>query len=244
MDTTDDYAAAADVYAEADRLTIRRLAEVPTFLRVLGPIEGAEVLDLACGTGIYSRMLVDHGARRVVGVDLSPAMVEQARALTPDSAPIEYRVGHAGSTDELGDFDVVTAGFLLNYAGSREELAGFCRMIAASLRPGGRFVGNVPYSRHRPDSSFGGRYGVHYPWPEGIRDGDPFTFELHLSRVVSIDCYYWTIETYQRELEQAGLVDFTCEPWMPTDAAQAELGEDFWAPWVANPLAVVVSAHR
>lgn len=244
MEKPDEYAAAAAVYAEADRLPIRVLAEFPTFLRVLGSIEGAEVLDLACGAGLISRLLVAHGARRVVGVDVSPAMIEQARALTPPDAPIEYRVSDAGAVDAAARFDVVTGAFLLNYAASRAELARLCATIARSLRRGGRFVGTVPNSDHRPDRSFATRYGVHYPWPPGIADGDRYTFELHLSRVIAIDCFYWTLGTYRRELERAGLTDVAFAPWLPTAAGLDEMGEEFWADWIANPIAVVVSARR
>lgn len=40
---------------------------------------GATVLDLACGTGYYSRLLLDWGAARVVGVDVSEKMIDAAR---------------------------------------------------------------------------------------------------------------------------------------------------------------------
>jgi Methyltransferase domain len=48
-------------------------------LRLVPPLGGAEVLDLACGQGLASRALADSGARRVVGVDASAAMIELAR---------------------------------------------------------------------------------------------------------------------------------------------------------------------
>ena len=40
---------------------------------------GASVLDVGCGTGTLSVLLAEHGCR-VTGVDLSPRMVERARA--------------------------------------------------------------------------------------------------------------------------------------------------------------------
>ena len=42
-------------------------------------ITNAKVLDLACGTGYYSRLLLSWGASKVVGVDISPKMVEVAQ---------------------------------------------------------------------------------------------------------------------------------------------------------------------
>jgi len=42
-------------------------------------VQEANVLDLACGTGYYSLAMLEWGARNVVGVDISEAMVEGAK---------------------------------------------------------------------------------------------------------------------------------------------------------------------
>ena len=46
---------------------------------------GARVIDVACGTGIISRLVVDYlpGEGRIVGSDLNPAMIEVARKTMP-----------------------------------------------------------------------------------------------------------------------------------------------------------------
>jgi SAM-dependent methyltransferase len=77
---------AARIYGELkhkplDRELLDRLARRT---RGLGPI-----CDLGCGPGQVARYLCDHGAP-VLGVDLSPGQVGQARRLNPD---IEFRVG-------------------------------------------------------------------------------------------------------------------------------------------------------
>jgi len=37
------------------------------------------VLDLACGFGFYTRLLKQHGAAEVIGIDISPEMVRLGR---------------------------------------------------------------------------------------------------------------------------------------------------------------------
>src|SRR6266550_3231752 len=58
------------------------LDRVAASVRDVGP-----ACDMGCGTGHVARYLHEHGVR-VCGTDLSPAMVERARRLTPS---IEFR---------------------------------------------------------------------------------------------------------------------------------------------------------
>jgi ubiquinone/menaquinone biosynthesis C-methylase UbiE len=62
------------------------------------PSEGESVLDVACGTGVVTRLAAQYvGAHgRVIGLDLNAGMVEVARSLpTPPGTSIEWKVGDA-----------------------------------------------------------------------------------------------------------------------------------------------------
>jgi ubiquinone/menaquinone biosynthesis C-methylase UbiE len=50
----------------------------------LGPVDGREVLEIACGTGRFSVTLADRGAD-VVGLDISAAMLRQGREKVRDA---------------------------------------------------------------------------------------------------------------------------------------------------------------
>src|SRR5262245_10173832 len=137
-----DYDAIAADYQRAKQQPWRFYVERHTLLRLLGDLRGLAVLDLACGEGYYTRELRHRGAARVVGVDLSEGMIRLARreeARRP--LGITYRVQDARALEGAGDFDLVVAAYLLNYAATKEELQGMCAAIARALRPGGRFVG-------------------------------------------------------------------------------------------------------
>src|SRR4051794_25830319 len=102
---------------------------------------GKSVIDLACGEGYYSRELRRRGAARVLGVDLSGAMIGLAEAEEArDPLGVEYRVGDARALEEPGQFALAFAAYLLNYARTAEELTRMCRAVAHALKPGGRFV--------------------------------------------------------------------------------------------------------
>jgi 2-polyprenyl-3-methyl-5-hydroxy-6-metoxy-1,4-benzoquinol methylase len=73
-----------EYHRKQDCLPIKRLqatlkqAESYTFFRMVGALDGKRVLDLACGFGFYPRLLKQHGAAQVVGVDISPEMIRLA----------------------------------------------------------------------------------------------------------------------------------------------------------------------
>ena len=57
------------------------LAESGAIRALLPPCQGIVALDAACGTGRYARLLAGEGARQVIGLDQSPAMLARAREL-------------------------------------------------------------------------------------------------------------------------------------------------------------------
>lgn len=103
----------------------------------VGP--GDEVLDVACGPGIVACDFARHAAR-VTGIDLTPAMIEQARALQAERGldNVDWRVGDVSALPFEADvFNVAFTRYsfhhLLDPAGALAELARVAR-------PGGRVV--------------------------------------------------------------------------------------------------------
>ena len=105
-----------------------------------GLTPGEAVLDLGSGAGLdalIAARLVGAGGR-VVGVDLSEAMVAKARAnaATVGAVNVEIRHGYAEALPaEDRTFDAVIVNGLLNLA---PEKAPIVREIFRVLRPGGR----------------------------------------------------------------------------------------------------------
>lgn len=101
------------------------------------PLRGDEtVLDAGCGSGRVTALLADRLPRgRVVGVDASASMVEQARSHLDGRATIL----HADLTEmELTDpVDAILSTATFHWITDHETL--FARLFAA-LRPGGRLV--------------------------------------------------------------------------------------------------------
>ena len=203
-----DYNVIADQYKRSKLTPWRRYIEQYTFFEILGDITGQSVLDLACGEGFYSRQLRLRGASRVVGMDVSPKMVELARAAEADMPlEIEYVVADARTFRTAETFDVVTASYLLNYAQTEEQLAEMCRTVAAALTPGGLFVtvNNNPFQS--PASFEATRpYGFIKSIAGDVRPGTPITYTLFLeAESFSFDNYYQSPVAHERALADAGL---------------------------------------
>lgn len=91
------------------------------------------VLDIACGPGLLARRLTGQGLP-VVGVDLSPALIHQARRL-PSGHFLRADMRHLPFRES---FDIACCLLhTLNYMTADEELAHAFGSIAGSLRPGG-----------------------------------------------------------------------------------------------------------
>jgi SAM-dependent methyltransferase len=109
------------------------------------PLPGESVLDVACGTGVLSRLAAQRvgTAGRVVGVDLTPGMLDVARSIpAPPGASIEVREANAEALplpDE--SFDLVLCQLGLMFIADRPAAVREMRRV---LSPGGRVAINVP----------------------------------------------------------------------------------------------------
>ena len=95
------------------------------------------VADLGCGSGILAEAMTAAGYD-VLGVDLSPAMLEIARRRAPAARFLQGSVWDV----ELPDAVAITAtgevlGYLADPRADDSRLAGFLGRAAAALRPGG-----------------------------------------------------------------------------------------------------------
>jgi SAM-dependent methyltransferase len=140
-------------YDELRKTTIARIERVNVRQEILPIIQEAFVLDLACGTGFYSHAFLSWGASRVVGVDISSAMLDEARALSEDSAnSITFLEADCSKPQSFpgGPFDIVFGAWFLNYAANKAEMVEMFQNIHLNLKPGGRFVGVTPPPTNDP----------------------------------------------------------------------------------------------
>ena len=129
-------------YAAIKTNPFKRHIEEGSFMSAVGDVEGKGVLDLACGSGYYSRMFKARGAEHVHGVDVSEKMLAEAKRQESQDGVTYYRHDLLEGPPPPPPFrpDVVVAAWLLPYASNFNELLEFCEAAAVSLESGGRFV--------------------------------------------------------------------------------------------------------
>jgi malonyl-CoA O-methyltransferase len=156
--------------------------EQATVLALLPDVRGQTVLDAGCGSGRYLRELGDRGAR-VIGVDLSSAMLERAREVTRRIARADVRALPFGGMT----IDLAVCGLAL---GDVAELELALTEIANVLRPGGRVIYSV----------------VH---PAGEAAGWSRTFESD-GRKLAIDGFWHSLDRHRAACAAAGLTVEDC----------------------------------
>jgi SAM-dependent methyltransferase len=120
-------------------------------------LHGDRMLDVACGTGFSFIPLLERGWR-VTGCDLSPAMIEAARAKVGDRA--ELLVADMRELPELGEFDLIwSINSAMNYLLSTEELTAALAGMRRNLAPQGLIVFDL-LSLKTAQSFFSGEFTV------------------------------------------------------------------------------------
>jgi SAM-dependent methyltransferase len=106
-------------------------------------IHGGKLIDLGCGSGTFSKLAGDAGFD-VLGVDLSPAMIEIARGVAPEA---DLRCASLFDLEFPPCRVVSMLGEGLNYCAGGEpddrRIESLFARVAAALEPGGLFAFDV-----------------------------------------------------------------------------------------------------
>jgi 2-polyprenyl-3-methyl-5-hydroxy-6-metoxy-1,4-benzoquinol methylase len=141
----DEAAESWEDFVESGKDWYRHGLHGPAVMRACGDVKGLRVLDLGCGQGYFSRLLVRAGAK-VCAVDISEQQI--ANAMKHEQAEplgIEYRVSDAAAVADVwpaGSFDLVTACMSLN---DMPDPGAALRAARHVLKNGGRCVFSAPH---------------------------------------------------------------------------------------------------
>ena len=106
------------------------------------PLQGTTVLDLGCGYGWHCAFAAQQGAVRILGIDLSGKMIEEAKKRNA-AKQIEYRIcGIEEYEYPENMWDCVVSNLALHYI---EDIAGIFQTVHRTLKPNGVFIFNMEH---------------------------------------------------------------------------------------------------
>jgi SAM-dependent methyltransferase len=153
--------------------------------------DGLDVLEIACGTGIVTRRLLEAlpDSATLVATDLNDPMVEYARAAVPDPAIVWQQADAQALPFEDGSFDVVVCQFGFMFL--PDKVQGF-REARRVLRPGGLLLANVWHSRDEN------------PWARSVHTAVAELFPSDPPRFLETPYGYFDPERIRDDLAGAG----------------------------------------
>lgn len=114
-------------------------AEVDFVVRRLGLPRGARILDVPCGYGRHAGALARRGFA-VVGVDLSRAMLAEARRRFTEGPRLRFRRRDMRRIAFRDEFDAVVNLYTSFGYFTRAQNEAVLRRMARALKPGGRLI--------------------------------------------------------------------------------------------------------
>jgi ubiquinone/menaquinone biosynthesis C-methylase UbiE len=203
-----------------ERGTYNELVEVPAMLGLIGDVKGKTVLDVGCGFGYYSVLLVKSGAT-VTGIDISEKMIELAKNNAREaSVKCHFYVCDMQdmSMFERNSFDTVVSSIVVD---SLDFLEKAFSEVYRVLKEGGTFAfsENHPLLKGSWEKDSGGKrlhWNIDNYFERSVRTTE---WKRKDGKVVQTSSRHRTVQDYFDALTSSGfLVERLVEP-EPSDKA-------------------------
>ncbi len=110
--------------------------------KLLPDFENCRVLDLGCGYGWHCAYAASHGAKSVLGIDISEKMLSTAAKMNSHEKILYDRCAMEDLTFDDGSFDVILSSLAFHYV---KDFAELVKKISRWLAPKGAFVFSVEH---------------------------------------------------------------------------------------------------
>lgn len=196
--------------------TYQKEVVLPNLLRVMSPQHGETVLDLACGSGFFSRAFAEEGVK-VIGVDVAKALIEIAKK-TPNKN-IAYKVSPAHKLEflESGSVDKVAMVLAIQ---NIEEIQKTFAEAARVVKKGGtiHIVMNHPAFRVPKRSSWGWdeKGGAQYRRVDAYMSESTEKIQMHPGDKPSeyTLSFHRPLQVYFKHLRRGGFLVRGLEEWI------------------------------
>ncbi len=203
---------------------------VTSLIRQYAKLPAKSLLDIGCGGG--KNVLNLRGKFNVTGLDLSAAMLAQAKELNPDCTFVQgdmrtFRLGRA--------FDAVLMDDAISYMNSRADFVAAFRTAFAHLNPGGVLIATPDvtietFRQNKTTATPAVRDNLEVVFIENVYDPDPAdeqyeTTVLFLIRDhgrLRIESDHWTLGIFSQDTWRQVL----CETGFEVHEGRYDLGDE------------------
>ena len=212
-----------DEMLEEKENTYQKNVILPNVLRLADIKKGETVLDLACGTGFFAREFFKKGAR-VIGVDISPELIEIARKNSPKE--ISYFVSPADSLGQVkdGSIDKVVIILAIQNIENISGVFGECKRV---LKTGGKIflIMNHPAFRipKKSDWEFDEKSKIQYRRITEYMSESKIKIEMRPSENDSEQTisFHRPLQVYFKTLKKNGFCVTGLEEWISDKKSQS-----------------------
>lgn len=206
--------------------------EWPCIKELLPGLKGKAVVDLGCGTGIFTFLLEKYDPAKLVGIDLSEEMLQIAREKAEESnSGAEFVLHDAATCNEVvkEPVDFIFSSTTSHYI---KDLGQLFENVSKSLKVGGECIFSIihpVYSAMYPIEHVDGSYPEDEEWSVRYLDKSmrayiqPWLeyndeYENHLSK-----SYHHTFADYMNAIIGVGLfIEKVCEPMPPEEWKESQ----------------------
>ena len=212
----------------------KKYSQYPEALRLLGELENKNVLDIGCGSGGFTRMMAEKGAK-VVGYDPAEEQVRKAQdAERNNPLGIKYFVSDRPSISSDIKFDLASSVLVLPHAETKEKLEEIFKYAQESLLPDGRFVSitlNPDFKRLGENT-----YNRRFTRKDGRNYADFLDNQGNV--LLSLNSKYHSRADYEEAAKNAGFKRIEWITLAVDPKGKEDLGEEYWdkyeedCPWI------------
>ena len=129
---------------------------LPNIARMVAPVSGDKILDLACGSGFFSEAFASAGAE-VLGVDISPELIEVAKNRMGDKSNLRIKFESSSAEKLSVEKEKFNKAVIVLAIQNIEDVKKTLENCSNALMPGGKLfiVMNHPAFRIPKSSAWG-----------------------------------------------------------------------------------------
>ncbi|MEV5582247.1 class I SAM-dependent methyltransferase [Streptomyces parvus] len=238
MMSTRQYDKIGEAFEGFKALPLTHYAEVPSVLALVGDVRGRSVLDLASGTGFYSREFKRRGATEVLGIDVSDEMVAAAREMErSEPLGVRYEIGGIAELPSWAAPSMSRSPFNCSTTPKASRPWSGC---AATCTGTWRPAESSSSSARTPTTASTGpslkKYGfLCEATGETGGTGPRVRVTALLDPPIRIEADCPRRDVYETCLRAAGFSDPTWVPLKISEAGRRAFDSEFWADHDANP---------